>query len=203
LGNWAGTAQNQTQAPDMSGTTKDSSRAARLGQQVTRDTQQVEQDNHTGKNQVLSLGTGCTNCWKLETRDRWPNLLRRRGKALWWRATAEQEPENEWRWATRSEADGGWKVSALKTKLGAPSVRTELEAPKWNSLEATETWTPLAQRGHNSVGVKSTRATKEEHTRKILLKHNVPTRNTEEKSSTNKLNWADLAQQKGAKRAGH
>jgi hypothetical protein len=33
----------------MSTTAKDSSRAARLGSQGTRDTQQVEQYNHTGK----------------------------------------------------------------------------------------------------------------------------------------------------------
>jgi hypothetical protein len=147
-----------------------------------------------GKNQVLSLGTGCTNCWKLETRHRWSNLLCRRGKALWWHAPAEWELENEWHWASGSEADGGWKISTVKMKPGAPSAKNELEAPKRNSLEATETWTPLAQWGHNSVGVKSTRATKEEHTRKILLKHNLPTRNTEEISSTIKLNRADLAQ---------
>jgi hypothetical protein len=41
-------------------------------------------------------------------------------------------------------------------------------------MELVEAHEDLNQRGHNSVGAKSTRATEEEHTRKILLKHNLP-----------------------------
>jgi hypothetical protein len=79
-------------------------------------------------------------------------------------------------------------------KPGAPSTRTELEAPKWSSLEAT----PLAQRGHNSAGAKSTRATEEKHTGKIFWS-TIYLRYTGEKSSTDKLNRPDLAQYKKGK----